>query len=83
MSSGARHVICIQKEERISDRASLRFSKVFYETLFVKKYSVCKAYEIAKEDIRTLMNNGEANKFKLLVNDNTDDSTIKNKRRHK
>ena len=70
LSSGARHVIWIKQNERISDKASLRFSKVFYETLFVKKYSVCKAFEIAKEDIRTLINNGEANKFILMVNNN-------------
>jgi hypothetical protein len=38
--SGAHHVICIQKSDTILDKASLRFSKVFYETLFVKKYSV-------------------------------------------
>lgn len=36
LASGARHVICIQKNQRISDKASLRFSQVFYETLFVK-----------------------------------------------
>ena len=68
LSSGVRHVICIRHNERISDKASLRFSRVFYETLFVKKYSVCKAFEIAKEDIRTLINSGEANKFILMVN---------------
>ena len=70
LSSGARHVIWIKQNERISDKASLRFSRVFYETLFVKKYSVCKAFEIAREDIRSLINNGEANKFILMVNNN-------------
>ena len=77
LSSGARHVIWIKQNERISDKASLRFSKVFYETLFVKKYSVWKAFEIAKEDIRTLINNGEANKFILMVTNN--ESSTKNK----
>ena len=36
LESGARHVICIETTETISDKASLRFSQVFYETLFVK-----------------------------------------------
>ncbi|CAI2383959.1 unnamed protein product [Moneuplotes crassus] len=70
LNSGARHVICIQKDKTISDKASLRFSKVFYETLFAKKYSVCKAFKIAKDDIRTLINATEANKFLILINEN-------------
>lgn len=65
-------MICIDKNHRISDKASLRFSQVFYETLFVKKYSVCKAFQIAKEDIRTMINFGEANKFLMLVNEEHD-----------
>lgn len=40
LNAGAKHVICIRNGERISDKASLRFSKVFYETLFVKNYNV-------------------------------------------
>jgi hypothetical protein len=40
LNAGAKHVVCIKGGEKISDRASLRFSKVFYETLFVKNYNV-------------------------------------------
>lgn len=40
LNAGAKHVICIRSGERISDKASLRFAKVFYETLFVKNYNV-------------------------------------------
>ena len=68
LASGAHHVICIQKSATISDKASLRFSKVFYEALFIQKYSVCEAYKIAKEDVRTLYNNSEASKYILMVN---------------
>lgn len=50
---------------------------MFYETLFVKKYSVCKAFQIAKEDIRSLINNGEANKFLLLVNEKDEKGAAK------
>ncbi|CAI2380040.1 unnamed protein product [Moneuplotes crassus] len=68
-ASGANHVICILKSEQISDKASLRFSKVFYESLFMKKYSVCEAFKLAKEDIRTLFNATEAAKYILLLNE--------------
>lgn len=83
LESGARHVICIDKDERISDKASLRFSQVFYETLFVKKYSVCKAFELAKDDIRTLINNNEASKFKIMVCDNVELPGSKKASQHK
>ena len=77
LASGARHVICIQKDQTISDKASLRFSRVFYETVFVKKYSVCKAFQLAKDDIRILINAGEADKFMFFVND------LENNKKHK
>lgn len=47
----------------------MRFSRVFYEAVFVKKYSVCKAFELAKEDVKTLYTAGESSKYMLLVND--------------
>lgn len=67
LNAGAKHVICIRSGERISDKASLRFSRVFYETLFVKNYNVCTAFHIAKEEINKVINATEANKFVLLV----------------
>jgi hypothetical protein len=67
LNAGAKHVICIKHGNKISDRASLRFSKVFYETLFVKNYNVCTAFNIAKEEIAKVINLREANKFLLLV----------------
>ena len=48
----------------------MKFSQVFYNYLFIKKYSVCKAYELSKEDIRSCINQVEANKFILYVNEN-------------
>lgn len=66
LNAGAKHVICIRAGERISDKASLRFSKVFYDTLFVKNYNVCTAFDIAKEEIKKVINGTEANKFLLL-----------------
>ena len=67
LNAGAKHVICIRSGERISDKASLRFSRVFYETLFVKNYNVCTAFNIAKEEINKVINATEANKFMLLI----------------
>lgn len=72
LSTGAKHVICINQDDQISDRASLKFSQVFYEYLFIKKYSVCEAYNLAKEDIRTCINQGEANKFLLFKSEKGD-----------
>jgi len=60
-------VICIKKGQRISDKASLRFSRVLYETLFVKNYNVCTSFEIAKEEVRKVINSTEANKFLLFI----------------
>ena len=40
LNAGAKHVICIKQIEKISDAASLRFSRVFYETLFGKRINV-------------------------------------------
>ena len=69
LNAGAKHVICIKSGERISDKASLRFSRVFYETLFVKNYNVWASFNIAKEEISKVINASEANKFKLLIQD--------------
>jgi hypothetical protein len=68
LNTGARHVVCIKSGYTISDKASLRFSKVFYETLFVKGYNVCSAFEIAKQEVQKTVNHTEANKFLLLLN---------------
>lgn len=67
LNAGAKHVICIQGREKISDKASLRFSRVFYETLFVKNYNVCTSFHIAKEEISKVINQTEADKFMLLI----------------
>lgn len=80
---GAHHVICIQKSDTILDKASLRFSKVFYETLFMKRYSVWEAFNIAKNDIKSLFSADESRKYLLLTNDKHPVSGKKNKFEHK
>jgi len=69
LNAGAKHVICIRGEEKISDKASLRFSRVFYETLFVKNYNVCTSFYFAKEEISKVISKSEANKYLLLIQD--------------
>ena len=67
LNAGAKHVICIRGEEQISDKASLLFSKVFYETLFCKKFNVCDSFMTAKDEVKNEINNAEANKFLLFT----------------
>lgn len=67
LNAGAKHVICIRQSEKISDAASLRFSNVFYETLFGKKIEVCDAFRTAKKDVEISINSTEANKFVLYT----------------
>ena len=40
LNAGAKHVICIRKDEEITDKASILFSKVFYNKLFQGQFSV-------------------------------------------
>jgi hypothetical protein len=80
LNAGAKHVICIRSGERISDKASLRFSRVFYETLFVKNFNVCTSFSIAKEEVSKVINNSEASKFIILIQgkDNTNEHSLTN-----
>ena len=66
-NAGARHVICIQGTEKISDEATLKFAQVFYEMLFVKQYSPCKSFEIAQNEVKRTNFEGESHKFLLFV----------------
>lgn len=68
-NAGARHVICIRGSEKISDEATLKFAQIFYEMLFVKQYSPCKAFEITKEQIKRVNFESEANKFVLVYSE--------------
>jgi hypothetical protein len=51
-NAGVRHVICIREGSEIMDKASIMFSKVFYQTFFSKSYSACDSFEIAKNEIK-------------------------------
>ena len=69
-NAGANHVICIRGTEKISDEATLIFAQIFYDMLFVKQYSPCKAFEITKEEVKRVNYAAEANKFLLFTWEN-------------
>ena len=56
---------------------------MFYESIFIKKYSVCKAFELAKEDVKTLYTAAESSKYMLLVNEKMNSSQKGKKFKHK
>ena len=78
LNAGAKHVIWIRGEEQISDKASLLFSKVFYETLFWKKFNVWDSFQTAKDEVKNEINNAEANKFLLFTQESHGSSIGKN-----
>ena len=71
-NAGAKHVICIERGEKIRDDASIIFSQAFYLQLFSQTTTVCKAFEFAKEILKCHSNKAIANeyhKFILLKDD--------------
>ena len=68
LEAGAKHVICVDHNEKIADLACQKFTKAFYHAYFAGNYTVCESYNIAKEQLRYAreLPPGEANKFELL-----------------
>ena len=66
--AGAKHVICVGREEKILDKACLEFTKHFYQAYFSGNYTVCEAFRNAKEHLRSIrgLPPGEENKFVIL-----------------
>jgi len=66
--AGAKHVICVGREEKILDDACLKFTEHFYQSYFTGRNSVCKAFSDAKEYLKQMphLPSGEENKFILL-----------------
>jgi hypothetical protein len=86
VKAGIKHVLCIQKDRRIDDRAMIFFTELFYRNLFHLGLSICEAFKQTKEKIRS------KSKFKdfefckefqhfLLIRqcDNYNDDTVNNK----
>ena len=79
LNAGAKHVICIMKDEEILDKASVLFSKVFYHSLFQKQFSVWDAFNIAKNEVRTNIGSLESSKFIKLIPEEQKSSKKKHK----
>lgn len=65
-------MICIDKNCRISEEAAIKFAKSFYSMIFTQKKSVCKAFDIAVNELKMDKEkriNDESVKFKLLKKD--------------
>lgn len=45
---GVPHVICVNQNQRILDKAAVDFSKAFYAEVFDKFCTICEAYSKAK-----------------------------------
>lgn len=66
--AGAKHVICVDQEEKILDEACIRFTESFYTRYFTGQFSVCESYEFAIQYVRGDRNMpaGEEKKFVIL-----------------
>ena len=50
LNAGASHVLCVKREERISDGICNEFTQLFYSLLFNKRnLTICEAFEFAKK----------------------------------
>lgn len=67
--AGAKHVICVDREEKILDEACIKFTESFYRRYFTGQFSVCESFEFAKQYIKSSsgLPAGEENKFVLLI----------------
>lgn len=70
LQAGASHVLCVMKDEQISEEISNEFTDIFYRCFFCQNLTFCEAYEIAKERIAAgKFFNGEEKKFIMLKRD--------------
>lgn len=46
-------MICVKKNFKISDEASICFSKTFYTALFSQQKTVCEAFDIAISHLKS------------------------------
>ena len=49
LEAGAKHVVCINTDETVSDKAIREFIIYFYDYLLVKDLRPCEAFKKAKE----------------------------------
>ena len=68
LTAGASHVLCVNKDDKISDDICQEFSELYYRAFFSENLTFCEAFESAKQKIAAgMFYNGEENKFKMLL----------------
>ena len=69
LEAGVPHVICIDQNETILDKAAVEFSKFFYDEVFDTFKNICDAYTYAKEKVEKAYGKFQAEKIMLLKNE--------------
>lgn len=68
LHAGASHVLCVKRDEKISDEICNQFTELFYTSLFKENMTFCEAFDAAKMKIKTRKYfRGEERKFVMLT----------------
>ena len=71
LNAGASHVLCVAKDEKISDDICKTFAELYYQSFFCESLTFCEAFEAAKRKIAAgKFFNGEEHKFMMLLRPN-------------
>jgi len=68
---GVPHVICINQNQTILDKAAVDFSKFFYDEVFDNYSTICEAFDRAKAQVQNIYGAYHANKILLKTNPDT------------
>jgi hypothetical protein len=68
LEAGIPHVICIDQNQTILDKAAIEFSKFFYDEVFDCYNNICDAYKYAKKKVEDTFGKFQAEKIKMLTN---------------
>ena len=66
--NNADHVVCVEKDRFVLDKAAILFTKIFYEQLFKYEQRVCAAFDQAKRSVKMRYSAEEASLFKIFAN---------------
>lgn len=78
--SGAKHVICVEKNRFVLDEAAIKFTKTFYSEVF-NGSEICTAFDCAKNAVKFLIANKEAELFILFLSEDKGKDIKKVKKR--
>lgn len=67
--AGAKHVICIKKQNEVLDDAALTFTTTFYNLIFQQSKDICTAFYQAQLSVEISHGQQEARIFKLLLSE--------------